>query len=196
MELQNRCQAFPRCADVAQTHTRHGIGLGKAVEDDRPFTHARQFGEGRELGIAVHEFTVDFIGQDNKVVFFGKFGNRHQFFCRHDCPRRVVRIADDDGFRLRRDDLFQSFDSQFKIVFRIGRYEDRRPASQFDRRRIGNVSRVGDDDFIARFGNGQEGHGQAFGNADSDQDFIFRVIMDTIALFKMMANGFTELHHA
>ena len=196
MELQNRRQAFPRGTDIAQAHTGHGIGLGKAVEDDRPFAHARQFGKGCEFGIAVHEFTIDFIGQDDEVVFFGKFGNGHQFFGRHDRPCRVVGIADDDGLGLGRDDFFQGFDSQFEVVFRIGRHEDRRPAGQFDRRRIGDIGRVGDDDFIARFGNGQKSHGQAFGDADGDQDFVFRVIMDAIVLFKVLANGFTELHHA
>lgn len=77
-------------------------------------------------------------------------------------------------------------------MFRIGRHEDRRPTGQFDRRRIGDIGRVGDDDFIARFGNGQESHGQAFGDADGDQDFVFRVIMDAIVLFKVLANGFTS----
>ncbi|MPN45262.1 hypothetical protein SDC9_192829 [bioreactor metagenome] len=44
------------------------------------------------LGI-VSEIGIDFIRDDNKIMFSGKFCNAQEFFFRHNGTGRIVRIA-------------------------------------------------------------------------------------------------------
>ena len=184
MQLQDVGQAVPRGAYIAQTHARHGIGLRKAIEYNRPFPHIRQFGKGGKLRIAIYQFTIDFITHDDQVVFLDKFCNRQQFFPGHDRPRRVIRVAHDESLRLWRHDFFQRLSCHFKIIFCIGRNENGNAASSLYSSRIGHIGRVGYDDFIPRFGQCQQSHSQPFRSPYSHHNFTNRVVIETIAVME------------
>ena len=115
---------------IADAPARHGIGLGKAIQQDRTVLHMRQGGEAYMLFTAIGEVTVDFIRNHDEIVLFCKVSNLHQVFTRHDGTCRIVRIADEQSPRFRGKVLFKLRRCDAEVVFQPCRYGYGHAASQ------------------------------------------------------------------
>ena len=92
-----------RSRHIAKAPARHRIGLGEAIDQDRPLLHAGYGGDG-DVGVPrVGELPVDLIGENVEVVLFDDRGQGLQILSLHDRTGRVVRIGEDEELGLRRD---------------------------------------------------------------------------------------------
>ncbi len=71
-----------RSACIADAEARHGKGLGEPVQEDGSFAHPWKRGDGDVFCVVVGELRVDFVGQDDEVVFDAERGDAFELFAR------------------------------------------------------------------------------------------------------------------
>lgn len=69
-----------RSACVADAEARHREGFGEPVQEDGSFAHPWQGGDGDVFCVVVSELRVDFVGQDDEVVFDAERGDAFELF--------------------------------------------------------------------------------------------------------------------
>ena len=192
MDFVNLRHSIGRCAQIADTKPRHRVGFRETVQHNRAFLHA---GKRREAGVRpfVGEIAINFIGNDDEIMFLDKFGNLRQLVFRHHRARRIVRITDQKHFRLRRDFFFQRRDRQFEIIFFIRRDEDRRAARKLHAGRIRHIRGVRNEHLIARIQKRGHRNRNRFGHADGRDDFRIRIVLDAVALGKQFRHQAAQL---
>ena len=63
---------------IAHTPAAHGIGLGKAVDNNGTLTHTGECGNRHRLGVFKDQRVINLIGDDQKIQFAGNFRNLFQ----------------------------------------------------------------------------------------------------------------------
>jgi hypothetical protein len=91
--------------EVAHAPAGHGVGLGEAVQRDRPLLHPRQRGDGEVLVRGVEHLGVDLVGHDQDVVAQRDLGDLADHRGRRDRAGGVVGRDQHEGLRARRDPL-------------------------------------------------------------------------------------------
>ena len=131
---------------------------------------------GRYVGRpGVDEFAVDFVGEEEQVVFFDQVADAVHLLACVQVPRGVVGIADQDTARAVVDELFE-----FRDVGQCESLLDRRyhgayhgPCGDGEGHVIG-VGRLGDDDLVAGVEARHEGEQHGLGTARRDDDVVGR----------------------
>src|SRR6185437_2483958 len=80
---------------VAKAPTSHGVGLGKAIEQNSPLGHSRQTGDAVVLAL-VEQTGVDIIGEDHQIVRDRDLGDLGQILGLQYPAGRIGRRVDDD----------------------------------------------------------------------------------------------------
>jgi len=83
---------------------------------DGPLLQPLEGGSGVELVVIVDVVEVDLVREYRQVVVYGEIPYRPQLLLREHCAGRIVRVADEYGFRLEPDAIFQS--NQIRMISR------------------------------------------------------------------------------
>ena len=78
-------------------------------------------------------------------------------------------------------------------MLRIGRHHNRCAACQLNTRRIGDICRIRNKNFITGRNKGRKSHGQPLGNTHRYDNFINRVIFHAVMSIEIFGNGFPQL---
>ena len=98
-----------------------------------------------------------------------------QLLPRVDIARGVVRVAEQDGLRARRDGLFKRFDGgQCKAVIDGREHRLDHRTARHGHRHIVGISRLRDQDFVTRVEAGQKDQRKGFGGAGGDENLVRR----------------------
>src|SRR6478609_6512898 len=86
-----------RSAGIAETETRHGKGLGEAVEQQRALAHAGQAGDAGVCALE-DQLRVDLVADDDEVLLDGELRDALELFARADAARRIARQVQEQEF--------------------------------------------------------------------------------------------------
>ena len=165
-------QAYPRRNPVMAKR------FGKSVEEDGALAHARIREDAGVFPAVVEKFGVDLIADDDEVVFDGEAGDFLQFLRRFDGAGGIGGEIQHEDFRLVRERRFDIAGHEGEVVFRAGGDGDGNPVGHGDAGVVGDVAGLVVDDFVARVEEGAEGEVERLGDADGDEDLVFRIVGD------------------
>ena len=95
------------CHQCTHTRTAGTVALADGIDHHHMFFTAFQLQYRLVHLLVIGKFAVDFIGKKKKIVLQNEFAQGFQLFVRVDVARRVVGIANDDGFGALVDQCFE-----------------------------------------------------------------------------------------
>ena len=143
--------------------------------------------------IHVCESAVDLIREDVKVVFPDDRCNRPEILSCHDRARRIVRIGQHQNFGLRRDCLLECLRREAEFILFRQPDDDRLCIRQDRAWLVRNIRRLRDQDLVAGIDHRPEHEIDRLGSADSDENFLHRIIGKPLVTFQFLRNRFPEL---
>ncbi len=163
-------QRFGR-GGVAETPTGHRIGLGEAVDGDGEVVEfVAERGDGDMLGLAVNEFFVDFIREDDDLLFQRDIAQGAEFVFGVDGTGRIAGGVEDDHLGGRGHGFLELLGSHFPTGGFLGVHDHRDAAGEADHFRIGNPKGRGNDHLVTFLDHGEDrveaGHLRPAGHAD------------------------------
>ena len=161
MDLQHLMQNHIRCAGITETPSCHGIGLGKTVDKNRSLLHSRQRCNGC-MRIFISQFTVNFITDNENIMFDTELCNRLQIFFRHNGACRIVRERQYQNLCLWCNRSFQFFCCQFKFIFFLKINNHRHTIRQYNARLIRNITWLRNNDLFTGIEHGTHGNIDGF----------------------------------
>ena len=145
---------------------------------------------------AVGEVAVDFVGDDDEIVLFGEGGDFLKVILRHDGACRVVWVADQKRLRSLRHVRLKFFGCDAEVVFELCGDGHGLAARKGHAGLVGDVARLGNQDFIAGREYGAHGDVERLADADGDEDVFCRFIGNAVAARVVRGNFFTQFEHA
>jgi hypothetical protein len=131
----------------------------------------------RDVTAAVVQRFVDLVTDEPEVVPDDKIDNRQQLGRCEDGADGVPGIVQEQRTRSRRAGGFEGRALDCKPAVMDGRTDrDRAAAKQCNRRGIGIIDGIGEEDFVAGLKDRAESQGNAAGGTVGDQDFAGRII--------------------
>src|SRR6266446_9942477 len=91
-----------RSSNIADAPARHGISLGEAVHQDGTLAHARH-GSNTHMFNIVNEMTVHLVNCYGQVIIDSEPGDTFELNTWHNRPGWVIRVADQNHLRTRRN---------------------------------------------------------------------------------------------
>ena len=179
-------------AGVTEAPAGHGEGFGEAVEEDGALTHAGEFDDAFVGAAVVEEFAVNFVGEDEEVVFDSEGGDFFEFLRGHDATGGIGGEVENEDAGIGSDDFFDVLSQDGELIFLAGIDDDRHAVSHFDAGAVGDVAGFVIDDFIAGVEDGAEGDVEGFGDANGDEDLGFGVVADVEELIDVIGDGDTK----
>ena len=102
-----------------------------------------------------------------------------------DRPGRVARVAEEERLGPRRDGGLDRRRIEREVVLEAGRDVPHDAAREDDRRDVGDVRRLVEDDLVAGVAGRAEGEVDRLRGADRDQDLGGRVVADAVAVLEV-----------
>ena len=128
--------------------------------------------------VGIVKLAVHLVGKEEQVVFLHDVADTHHLLFRVDIPRRIVRIADEDGLRTLVDERLEILYARKRItVAYIGLDGPHLHPRLHGERNIIGVCRLGHDNFITGIDTRREGELQRFRTARRYDD-VFRAEVD------------------
>ena len=178
--FQDARDQAPLRVEVAHAPAGHGVGLGEGEDAHHPPAEGRFLGRGeRRLG-GIAEVPVHLVCDDDQPV---PLGEGHQFqglLAGVDRAGGVVGVAVENGCGARRDLPGDGLHVQVEVAFLVQGREARLAARESDHLLIGGVARRGDDHFLTRLGEGEQGGGDGLDRPGGDQDLPVRVVAHSV----------------
>ena len=181
---------------VTDAPARHGVGLGKTVEENGALLHAGQGGESGVGKAAIGQIPVNFIRNDDEIVLLGESGNFYEIFFRHHSACRIIRVADEKRLRARGDVGLELLGRDAEIVFKLRRNGYGFAACECDAGLVGNIAGLGDQHFITGRENGAHGDIEGFADAYRDEHILCGIIGNTVIPLVVCGNFLAQLQHA
>ena len=181
---------------IADAPACHGIGLGKAVQQDGAVLHLRQPGKADMPLAAVGQVTVDFIGNYNQVMLYGKAGNGNQLLSGKNGSCRIVWVADEQCLGLVSDMRLQILRRDAEVVLDFCRYRHRHATSQGCTCLVGHIARLRNEDFIPWCQDGTHGNVQSFADAYGHQHIGLWLIVNIEVTLLQGTDFLTELQQS
>ena len=185
-----------RAERIADAPARHGVRFREAVEEQRALLHARERRERDVRLAAVREVAVNFIRDDDEVVLLRKLRDGEEILARHDRARRVVRVADEQHFRLFRQMLLELGGSDAKFVLELRRHRDGHAACEDRAGLVRDVARLGDQHFVTRREQRAHREVECFADTDCHEHVGLGIVVRIIAVGIVLADFFAELERA
>ena len=156
---------------IAEPPAGHGIGFGKAVDDDRALEHAGQGGDGRDVAV-VAEAGIDFVGHDPAVARAGRPGDVFERLHGEDAAGGVGGRVEDDQARARAEQGVKGVEVEVKARGRVEGDGDGGGAGDADGGAVGGKAGVGIDDLVAGLEQGEHGQKEDRFGAGGDDDLL------------------------
>ena len=168
---------------IAQTPTRHGIGLGEAMQDDGPLRcgHARVGGHAGELAL-IQDVLIHLVGKDGYVALGAHLGDRLQVAILQHAPRGVLWRVEHDERGSVRDQVDQLVDVETKAALFAQGHGHAFGAHIVDHRLIDRKARVRVDDLAARLAQRHDGEKHDGLGARCDDDLLRRDMVPTLGI--------------
>ena len=131
--------------------------------------------------VAVREAVVDLVAVDEQVVADRDGGQLVLDVGRQDRAGRVARVAQEERLGPRRDRGLDGGRVEREVVLEAGRDVTDGPAGEDDRRDVGDVRRLVEDDLVARVARRPQGEVDRLRRPDGDEDLGRRVVADAVA---------------
>ena len=125
----------------------------------------------------IGQLTVDLIRQYIQVFLNNHLCNRFQIFLLHDCAGRIVRERQYQQFCLVCNMFQQLFRCQTELIFRFQFNDHRFTACHNGTRFIRHITRLRDQDFLARIQHHTHSHIDGFTAAYSHQNLMSVIIV-------------------
>ena len=191
MDLQHLMQNHIRCAGITETPSCHGIGLGKTVDKNRSLLHARQGCNGC-MRIFISQFTVNFITDNENIMFDTELCNRLQIFFRHNGACRIVRERQYQNLCLWCNRSFQFFCCQFKFIFFLKRNDHRNSVCHNRTRQIRHITRLRNEHFISGVEHTAKSDIYCLASAYSDKCFMYCIVFYMDLSLKIITDLFSQ----
>ena len=183
-------------AGVAEAPAGHRICLGKAVYQHRSLLHAREGRDGDVRLAGVGQLRVDLVREHVEIMLDDDGNELFQVFLLHDRAGRVVREGEHEDLALVGDRRFELLRLQAEFVLRLQVDDDRDRVREDRARLIGDVARLGNDDFVALVDHRAEHEVDGLGAADGDQDFFPGIISDALRALDVVRDLGAELQES
>ena len=145
---------------------------------------------------AVGELGIDLIGKHENIGAAENVRDSLEVFLLHNTAGGVVGEGQQHGLGLRRDGGLQSLGCELELILLSGDDVDGNAAGEDDAGVVGNVGGLGDDDLIAGGDKSADGKVDRLACADGNEDLALRLIMNAVALVKILADELTQLGHS
>ncbi len=122
----------------------------------------------------------------------GDFRDLLQLTPRGHAAGRVGRGVEHDDARPVRDGATEVVRIELEAVFLAHRDIDRHTLREDDLVAVVGVGRIGEDHFVPRFDEGEEGEDERLHAAACDGDFGGRIVGDAIIVTQILRDGFAE----
>jgi hypothetical protein len=130
---------------------------------------------------AVGEAVVDLVAVDEEVVADGDRGQLVLDLGRQDGAGRVAGVAEEEGLRPGRDRRLDRRRVDREVVLEPGGHVDGRAAGEDDRRDVGDVRGLVEDDLVTGVAGRPQGEVDRLGRADGDEELPRRVVGHAVA---------------
>jgi len=147
---------------IAQAPAGHAVGFGVAFEQNALV--GKQFGDGMVCFVA--ESIVNFVGNDQNVVFFCNFGGDFELFWRQSNAGGVVWGANDEHFGAPRNGGFEALGVEAEVGVRV--YGNGHCAAEFGEMLVHDEVGIEEEDFVAGVEGREHGEHDAGGGAGED----------------------------
>ncbi len=154
-----------------------------------------QRAEGDVLVVAVDEAVVDLVAVDEQVVLVGDAGDGVELGAVEHRAGRIVRVAEEDALRPRRDRGLDHLRRDAEVGVVGGADADRLAAGELDARGVGDEARLVVDDLVARVDRGAQRGVDALRGADGDEDLGARVVLDSVSVSQVGTDELPQLDH-
>ena len=136
----------------------------------------------------VGQLGINFITQHKQILLLNHLRDRLQIGAVHDRARWIVREWKNQHLCFRCDFLQQLLRRQTELILLLQLDNDRRTARQHRPRHIGNVTRLRNQNLIARIEHRAQGDINRLAAADYYHHFCIRIIIKTLTTFQIMAD--------
>ena len=156
---------------VAYAPSGHGMGLGEAVEDDRPLLHALQLGEAG-VAAGVGQLGIDLIGDYQEIVLHHHIGQLLQIGSGHDCSGGIVGVAEQQNpafVRHRRGHILRT---EPELLLQPGGYRPGHATGQDHVRGVGHIAWLGHYGLVSGIEGGPEGQVDRLTHPGGDQNLL------------------------
>ena len=193
MDLRHLLDADLRSAGISESPARHGIGLGEAVDEDRPLLHSGQAGDGDMLFL-VGEFGVDLVGHDIDVVFDDDLRDGLEIRPFHDGSGGIVGEGKDQNLGLVRDDFLKLGSCQTEFVLRLQVDDHGLCACKNGAGLVGNIAGLGNEDLVSGIAHGAQADIDGLGSAHGDNDLALGIVLKSLGPLHIMTDLRAQLH--
>ena len=152
--------------------------------------------EGPVAVVAVGQPVVDLVAVDEQVVALGDGRELVLHVVGKHGAGRVGWVAEEQRLRPRRDRCLDGRRVEREVVLEAGRHQARHAAREHDRRHVGHVRRLVEDDLVARVAGGPQREVQRLGRPDRDEDLARRVVADAVASLEVIGERSPQLERA
>ena len=187
VNLQHLLQDIGRGSRVAQTPARHGVGLGKAIDQHGPLLHLRQSCNGGMVS-AVGELRINLIGDHKNVVLDDDFRNGLQILLGHDGSGGVVGEGKHQKLGPVRQLLQKLLRCQPELILLLQLDDHRHAIRQHRAGQVGHVAGLGNQHLIPRIEHSAHGNVNGLASAHRNHDLMIRVIVGPKAAVQIFGN--------
>ena len=144
------------------------------------------------MRIFISQFTVNFITDNENIMFDTELCNRLQIFFRHNGACRIVRERQYQNLCLWCNRSFQFFCCQFKFIFFLKINNHRHTIRQHNARLIRNITWLRNNDLFTGIEHGAHGNINGFRTAHCYHNFVRRVIFNMAFAFQISTDFFLQ----
>jgi hypothetical protein len=180
---------------ITQPPAGHGMAFTEPAQHNRALAHTGQCGE-MSMFDTIHQPVINFIGDNQQIVFFGNLSYISQAFTGHHRAGWVVGIADQQHFGAGRDRCFDFFACHLEVVFYAGIDDDGCSPRKNDFGRVSHKTRLRDDHFITRIENRRHRQIQRLAHPDGDQNLRITVVVDAVQAVEVSADRLPQFERA
>ena len=113
-----------------------------------------------------------------------------------DGARGVARVAQEEHLGARRDGRLDGRRVEREAAIGMRGHVDRAAAVEDDRRQVGHVRRLVEDDLVAGVDEGRHGRRDRLRRADGDEQLAFRVVLDPVQPRQVLGQRAAQLERA
>ena len=132
---------------VSQAQSCHGIGLGGAVDQDKPVVQIRKLVEAYKLSV-VNERTIYLVRDQIEVMLRAHVGNLSERLTAIDGSRGVHRVVEQDRLGAARDMVLQHLSGHNEITVGVSQDQDGLRTAHSHHFRVTRVARCGQDHLV------------------------------------------------
>ena len=182
VDFQHLFHNYFRATCIPQPPSGHSVSFGKSVNQNRPFFHPRQRGNGYMLPF-ICKFRIYFIRNHKDVFFNYHFGNLFQVFPLHDCPCRIIRKWKNQNFCLIRNCIQKLLCRQPKFIFCLQFNNDRNRIGQNRTRFIGHIAGLRNQYFLSVIHHCPKGNINRFRTSYRNNRFFVIIVINPLFSF-------------